>query len=80
MTDQAQRLGHCTPPLGGHSPACIRDGSYCSMASSHDGPCKPHGKPDHSDDHIQVISSDPRAKSLTLKVIGDWGRANEEES
>lgn len=36
------RLGHCTPVWGGHSPACDRDGTYCYLSSSHEGPCKPH--------------------------------------
>lgn len=40
-----QRLGHCTPMWGGHSPACNRDGTYCSKVSTHDGPCAPHGSP-----------------------------------
>ena len=26
----------------------------------------------HPDDRIQVISSDPRAKEMTLRVIGKW--------
>lgn len=39
----ATRLGHCTTMLGGHSPACDRDGHYCALASTHDGPCRPHG-------------------------------------
>lgn len=37
------RLGHCTGTFAGHSPACDRDGTYCSLASTHSGPCKPHG-------------------------------------
>lgn len=41
----AVRLGHCTPVWGGHSPACLRDGTYCQLISSHDGTCKPHGEP-----------------------------------
>jgi hypothetical protein len=44
MTGTDQRLGHCTPLLGGHSPACDRDGTYCALASTHEGPCKPHGQ------------------------------------
>jgi hypothetical protein len=44
-TPEPVRLGHCSPVWGGHSPACIRDGSYCSLASSHAGPCQPHGSP-----------------------------------
>lgn len=40
MTD---RLPHCTPTLGGHAPLCDHDGRYCSLVSSHDGPCAPHG-------------------------------------
>ena len=31
---------------------------------------------DHSQDRIQVISSDPRAKDLVLKVVGQWGKDN----
>lgn len=38
-------LPHCTPTLGGHSPACDRDGTYCALASTHAGPCRPHGVP-----------------------------------
>ena len=37
------RLAHCTPVWGGHSPACMRDGTYCLMNSAHSGPCAPHG-------------------------------------
>jgi hypothetical protein len=37
------RLAHCTPTLGGHSLLCDRDGTYCALDASHDGPCKPHG-------------------------------------
>lgn len=39
------RLGHCTPLIGTHSILCDRDGHYCSLDSSHDGPCRPHGSP-----------------------------------
>jgi hypothetical protein len=42
MSDTTSRLGHCTTTYG-HSPACLRDGTYCSSESSHAGPCKPHG-------------------------------------
>jgi hypothetical protein len=42
---QLTRLSHCTPIWGGHSPACDRDGTYCSLASTHRGACKPHGTP-----------------------------------
>lgn len=37
------RLGHCTPTFGGHSPACGRNGRYCSQTPSHIGDCTPHG-------------------------------------
>lgn len=37
-------IGHCTGTFSGHSPLCDRDGTYCSLASAHDGPCKPHGR------------------------------------
>lgn len=36
------RLPHCTPAFG-HTYLCDRDGRWCSSASSHSGPCKPHG-------------------------------------
>lgn len=39
------RLPHCTGTFTGHSPSCDRDGEYCSLASSHMGPCEPHGSP-----------------------------------
>ncbi len=60
MTDQTPRLGHCTPVWGGHSPACDRDGTYCSENSSHTGPCKPHGKPIRyaHPDHVTVSGPD----------------------
>lgn len=48
MTDQpttTDRLGHCTSTWGGHSPACDRDGTYCSLSSTHSGECQPHGTP-----------------------------------
>jgi hypothetical protein len=35
-------MGHCTT-WNDHSPACVRDGSFCSQARGHDGPCTPHG-------------------------------------
>lgn len=38
----AARLGHCTT-LTFHNPLCDRDGHYCSLESTHKGPCKPHG-------------------------------------
>jgi hypothetical protein len=41
--DHTPRLGHCTGTFAGHSPACDRDGTYCSLSSTHTGPCKPHG-------------------------------------
>lgn len=42
---EPRRLGHCSPRWGGHSPACLRDGTYCSLDSAHAGPCSPHGWP-----------------------------------
>lgn len=43
------RLPHCTLTFGGHSPLCDRNGRFCSAASDHIGPCKPHGAPDLTD-------------------------------
>lgn len=39
MTD---RLIHCTNLWGGHHTLCDRDGTFCALASTHDGPCMPH--------------------------------------
>lgn len=36
------KLAHCTTTWG-HSPACLRDGTYCSRERSHAGACTPHG-------------------------------------
>lgn len=42
-TTTTTRLAHCTPTFGGHSPLCDRDGTYCQLFVSHEGPCNPHG-------------------------------------
>ena len=35
------RMVHCTRLY--HDDRCLRDGTYCSMEPTHDGPCQPHG-------------------------------------
>ena len=42
-TTTTTRLGHCTSTFGGHSLLCDRDGTYCALSSTHEGPCRPHG-------------------------------------
>jgi hypothetical protein len=35
--------GHCTT-WNNHSLLCDRDGQFCLLPLTHDGPCQPHGK------------------------------------
>lgn len=75
---EPERLGHCTTTYD-HSPACLRDGSYCGQVSTHPGPCKPHGSTDREALiarawELRNAGASMYAIALELGVSKDWLR------